>query len=67
MDHAGNGFLMREGYSVLWTGWNGDVVDDGTDRLLAGLPIAKNSDRTSITGPNYVEVLVDEPKCSRAF
>ncbi|QDT32334.1 alpha/beta hydrolase domain-containing protein [Thalassoglobus polymorphus] len=67
MAHAGNGFLMREGYSVLWTGWNGDVVDDGTGRLLAGLPIAKNSDGTSITGLNYVEILVDEPKESQEF
>ncbi|QDT04481.1 hypothetical protein K227x_28720 [Rubripirellula lacrimiformis] len=67
MQHAGNGFLMREGYSVLWTGWNGDVVDDGTGRLLAGLPIAKNSDGTTITGRNYVEFIVDEPKFSEAF
>ncbi|TWT50569.1 hypothetical protein Pla22_33120 [Rubripirellula amarantea] len=67
LDDAGNGFLMREGYSILWTGWNGDVVDDGTGRLLAGLPIAKNSDGSPITGPNYVEILVDEPTDSQAF
>ena len=36
---AGNGFLMRHGYSLLWSGWQGDVVQ-GDNRLLAGLPIA---------------------------
>src|SRR5579872_3160577 len=23
---AGNGFLLRQGYSIVWCGWNGDVV-----------------------------------------
>ncbi len=64
---AGNGFLMRAGYSLLWTGWSGDVAPDGTGRLLAGLPIAKNPDGTPITGPALVEVVVDEPKFSEPF
>jgi hypothetical protein len=42
-EHAGNGYLMREGYTLLWSGWNGDVVEDGTDRLLLGLPIASKT------------------------
>ena len=67
MAHAGNGFLMREGYSILWTGWNGDVVDDGTGRLLAGLPIAKSPDGGALTGLNYVEFIVDKPKHSETF
>lgn len=29
---AGNGFLMREGYSILWSGWNWDVMP-GDNRL----------------------------------
>jgi hypothetical protein len=36
---AGNGFLMRQGYSLLWSGWQGDVAE-GDNRLLAGLPVA---------------------------
>ncbi len=36
---AGNGFLMREGYSLLWSGWQGDV-GEGDDLLRAQLPIA---------------------------
>jgi hypothetical protein len=35
----GNGFLMRQGYSLLWTAWNWDVRD-GDHRLQIELPIA---------------------------
>jgi len=38
---AGNGFLMRQGYSLLWSGWQGDVAP-GDDRLRAELPVATN-------------------------
>jgi len=44
--HAGNGWLMREGYSVLWTGWNWDVENPSStnppQRIY--LPIVVNSD-----------------------
>lgn len=55
---AGNGFLMREGYSILWCGWNGDVVP-GDDRLLVGLPTATDNGRP-ITGKIHVEICRDE-------
>ena len=67
MAHAGNGFLLRAGYCVLWTGWNGDVVADGTGRLLAGVPMAVNEDGSSITGKTYVEISTDEKAFSRPF
>ncbi len=38
-EDAGNGFLMKEGYSLLWTAWNWDVAN-GDDRLEIELPIA---------------------------
>lgn len=66
-EHAGQGFLMREGYSVLWTGWSGEIQDDGTGRLLGGLPVALNPDGSPVTGRNHVEISVDEPVKSRAF
>ena len=66
-DHAGHGFLMREGYSVLWTGWSGEIQDDDTGRLLGGLPVAKNPDGSPVTGRNHVEITVDEAVKSRAF
>ena len=34
---AGNGFLMRNGWSVLWCGWSGEVAP-GENRLVAELP-----------------------------
>jgi hypothetical protein len=35
---AGNGFLMRRGYALLWSGWQGDV--EGDDLMRAVLPVA---------------------------
>lgn len=66
-EHTGQGFLMREGYSLLWTGWSGEVQEDGTGRLLGGLPVAKNPDGSPVTGRNHVEFSVDETVKSRAF
>lgn len=64
--HAGNGFLMRHGYSVLWCGWNGEVMDDGRKRLLVGLPIA-HEDGQTITGRVHLEISSTEKVFSRAF
>jgi hypothetical protein len=36
--HAGNGFLMRRGFTLVWSGWQGDVPP-GNDRLTAQSPI----------------------------
>jgi hypothetical protein len=38
-EHFGNGFLMRQGYSLLWSAWNWDVRS-GNDRLQIELPVA---------------------------
>jgi hypothetical protein len=55
---AGNGFLMREGWSVLWCGWSGEVLP-GEHRLLAGLPIARENGEP-ITGRIPVEICRDQ-------
>ena len=54
---AGNGFLMRRGYSVLWCGWNGDVLPGG-HRLVMGIPVAQR-DGKPLTGRTYTEICVD--------
>ena len=36
--HAGNGFLMKEGYTLLWAEWNWDVRP-GFNRMQLDLPI----------------------------
>lgn len=44
-EHFGNGFLMHEGYSVLWSGWNWDVVE-GSDRMQFDIPVADDNGNT---------------------
>lgn len=64
--HAGNGFLMRHGFSVLWCGWNCEVQADDTQRLLCGLPVATENGKT-ITGRAHLEISSTEKVYSRAF
>jgi hypothetical protein len=62
---AGNGFLMRQGYSIFWCGWNGDVRA-GDNRLLIGLPVATNQGKP-ITGLVHAEITVNEKSDSQPF
>ncbi len=64
---AGNGFLMREGYTLLWCGWNGDVKP-GNNRLQIDLPIARREeDGQTITGTIYAEITVNQKTFSQPF
>ncbi|MBI4529503.1 MAG: hypothetical protein HY695_37370 [Deltaproteobacteria bacterium] len=38
---AGNGFLMRQGYTIVWSGWQGDLTP-GENFLIMGVPTAMN-------------------------
>jgi hypothetical protein len=58
--HAGNGFLMRRGYSIVWVAWEGDLLPGG-GRMLFDVPVARNSDGSPITGTVRVEYIVDAP------
>jgi len=54
----GNGFLMRNGYILLETGW--DVTAPNNGKLFtATAPIAKNRDGSPITGPSTDEFVID--------
>ena len=55
---AGNGFLMRQGYSVLSIAWD-PTVPDGNDQLQATYPVARNTDGSSIVGPALEEITYD--------
>ncbi|HEY3168470.1 MAG TPA: alpha/beta hydrolase domain-containing protein [Candidatus Binatia bacterium] len=46
--HAGDGFMMRQGYTLIWSGWQGDVLS-GAGRLTTSFPVAKNPDGSAIT------------------
>ena len=51
---AGDGFLMRLGYTVVDAGWGGDVTDGG-NRLFAKFPIATEPDGRPIVAPVRIE------------
>ena len=54
---AGNGYLLRRGYSIVWAAWEGDLLP-GNGRMLLDVPIATESGE-DITGPVRCEFIVD--------
>jgi Alpha/beta hydrolase domain len=62
---AGNGFLFERGYSLLWTGWNWDVLS-GDGRLQVELPIATEQG-APITAPVAAEFVVGQWTRSAPF
>ena len=61
--HAGNGFLMRRGYTIAWLAWQGDLLP-GDGRQILDLPPATDNGRP-ITGPVRVEFSADQPGVNR--
>lgn len=65
---AGHGFLMRQGYTLVFSGWQGDLDAEVYQQmqqlfgnvpfLRAHLPIARDGERT-ITGVTQTEVVFD--------
>src|SRR5438552_10789762 len=48
----GDGFMQNRGYTLLWSGWQGDVApaaNNGNETVQ--LPVAKNPDGSPVTGP----------------
>jgi hypothetical protein len=56
---AGNGFLMQQGYSILFSGWDTTVAPDG-NRFTMKAPIAVNPDGSPIIGTAMEEFVVDD-------
>ena len=56
---AGNGFLMRRGYTVAWLAWQGDLLP-GNGRMLLDLPVARERDGP-LTGLVRVEYIANRP------
>lgn len=51
---AANGFLFTQGYTLAWSGWDIGATPGATaDTLTIKVPLAKNPDGSSITGPSY--------------
>ena len=57
---AGNGLLMRRGYTLVFSGWEDEgLVPPGNNRALARLPIARNPDGSSVVEPTITEIIFD--------
>src|SRR5438105_1464020 len=52
-----NAYLMQRGYTMVWSGWDKSAGTNTTKTasspLTITLPIAKNANGTSITGPAF--------------
>jgi len=57
---AGDGFLMNQGYTLVWFGWQADLVA-GNNRVRLQAPVAKAADGASITGVVRSEMVVNAP------
>jgi hypothetical protein len=56
---AGNGFLMRQGYTIVWCGWQGDLMPI-RNWLVLNVPKATNNGKP-IVAKVRTEFVVDEP------
>ena len=57
--HAGNGFLFRRGFAVVWGAWEGDMLA-GDGRMVLDVPVATDNG-IPITGRAHVEFIPDAP------
>ena len=60
---AGNGFLMRHGWVVVWSGWDGELLPGG-GRLQLHAPVTSSGDQV-VTGKVRYEISVSENGQSR--
>ena len=54
-EHAGDGFLMRHGFTVVWSGWDGELLPGGDRMRLTAPPV--RSGESPITGTVRCEFL----------
>ena len=56
---AGEAFLLRRGYTITWNGW--DIsASSGNDRLTITVPVATQPDGSTITGPAYEYISIND-------
>lgn len=60
---AGDGFLMRHGFTLLFSAWTWDVAPPapGAHPLVFDAPTSRAPDGSAITGPVENEIIVDAP------
>jgi len=60
LTEAGDGFMQQQGYTLIWFGWQADVIA-GNNRMTMRVPVATNSDGSAITGTVRNELTVLRP------
>jgi hypothetical protein len=60
LKNPGDGFLMAHGYTIVWFGWQADLVA-GANRVRLDAPVARNADGSSISGILRSEMVVTAP------
>jgi hypothetical protein len=63
----GNGFLLQQGFSLLWSAWAWDVAAEPSDRRLVFEPPIATQYGKPITGKVAYEFLVDAPSSIARF
>jgi hypothetical protein len=58
LEESGNGFLMRQGYTIAWCGWQGDLIPN-KNWLALNVPVATNNGKPIIRKVR-TEIVVDE-------
>ena len=56
----GDGWLQRQGYTLIWFGWQADVLPGG-GRMTLSVPVARNPDGSPITGLVRAEFVTTAP------
>lgn len=59
-EDAGDGFLMRQGYTIVWTGWDA-TAPAGNDRMTIAVPIAAE-DGKSLVGASLEEIMAENAR-----
>ncbi len=59
LDHAGNGYLFRRGYSFVWSAWEADLLP-GNDRVVLDVPTVTDNG-APITGIVRQEFIPEAP------
>lgn len=57
VEDAGTGYLMHQGYTIVWTGWDATAAP-GNDRMTITVPIASAGGKP-VVGPALEEIMVD--------
>ncbi len=57
--NPGDGFLMRQGYTLIFFGWQPDILP-GAGRMTMQVPVARHADGSPVTGVVRSEIVVQQ-------